>query len=146
MVSIKLTSVCHKSWQCGEPLWQYGAVCQGACLCGLIACIGRDWHCHCANLSFLLLWLTVWPVMCPRFRQPLHSLHTLLYCCQLKIDEGSEVNRGGYRSNSFTSLHLLSDSLWLFTDESTSRRFSINLFPEISLECLAWQFLMHFYW
>lgn len=44
MVSIKLTSVCHKSWQCRDPLWQYGAVCQGACLCGLIACIGSDWH------------------------------------------------------------------------------------------------------
>lgn len=44
MVSIKLSSVRHKTWQSGDTLWQYGAVCQGACLCGLIACIGSDWH------------------------------------------------------------------------------------------------------
>lgn len=39
MVSIKLSSVCHKTWQSRGILSQYGA-----CLCGLIACIGSDWH------------------------------------------------------------------------------------------------------
>lgn len=44
MVSIELSSVCHKTWQSRDTLWQCGAVRQGACLCGLIACIGSGWH------------------------------------------------------------------------------------------------------
>lgn len=42
MVSIKLSSVCHKAWQSVDGL--YGAARQGTCLCGPIACIGSDWH------------------------------------------------------------------------------------------------------
>lgn len=44
MVLIKLSSVCRKNWEFRDTHWQYEPVCQVACLCGLIACIGSNWH------------------------------------------------------------------------------------------------------
>lgn len=90
-----------------------------------------------ANLSFLLLWLTIWPLACTGFKQTLHAPHRLLYRRLWKINEGGEVNKGGFRRGSFASLRLFSSSLWLLRDESTTKCFRINWFLVMYLACLG---------
>lgn len=117
MVSIKLSSVCHKTWQSRD-------VRQGACLCGLIACIGSDWHgigVPTRVSSYSDLQFGPWHAF--DSNNLFMVQHRLLYRRLWKINEGGEVNKGGFRRSSFTSLHLFSSSLWLLRDESTTKCF-----------------------
>lgn len=137
MVSIKLSSVCRKTWQSGDVLWQYGAVRRGAfSMCP--DSLYWQWlaRTHRANRSFPLLWLTIWPLACIGFKHPLHAPHRLHYRCLWKINEGVEVNKGGFRRSSVTSLHLFSSSLWLWRDESTTKCLREDLYLVMYLACL----------
>lgn len=122
VVSINLSSVYHKTWQskrCLLAVWS--SLSRGLSM--WLDSLYWQWLAwnRRANLSFFLLSLTIWPLACTGFGQPLHSPHRLLYSSLWKIDEGAEVNKGGFRRSSFTYLHLFGNSLWLLRDRSTTK-------------------------
>ena len=90
MVSIKPSSVCHKTWQSGDTLAVWSSLSRGLSMRpDSLYWQWLAWN-RSANLGFLLLWLNIWPLACVRFKQPLHSPHRLLYRRLWKINEGGE--------------------------------------------------------
>lgn len=70
------------------------------CLCGLIACLGTDWHGivmpTCDSSSSWLLPVT-------GARRPLRPPHRLFLWLLMEINECGEVNKGSFRRRSLTS-------------------------------------------
>lgn len=101
-----------------------------------------------ANLRFLLLWLTTWPLADIGFKQPLHALHRLLYRQLLKINEGGEVNKGGFRRSSFTLLQLfnnpVTDCWGMNQPQSVLKRIYFGDLPHMSQP--FFQLLLHCGW
>lgn len=82
----------------------------GACLRSLIAYIGSDWHgTEVPTWGFSYSDLPLGPFADIGFKQPLHAPHRLLYRWIWKINEGGEVNKGGFRRSSFTLLQLFNN-------------------------------------
>lgn len=55
----------------------------------------RAWTHH-ANLLFLCLRLTTWPLAAPGFKHPLYPPQRLLYDCFSEINERGEGNKGSF--------------------------------------------------